>query len=70
MKIFLLWPTRPGSSESEIRAEAAAVGERLSARFRPLFKEQPELHLRPGRHAQLAWLELPIAGFRAPFFEE
>jgi hypothetical protein len=65
MRIFLLWRTTGAASH-----EPAPVANRLAAQFAPLFVEPPPLrHLSKG-HVHLAWLELPVKGFRAPFTEE
>src|SRR5262245_41804802 len=66
MKIFLLWRVSTPEAENEVER----VGAALLRRFAPLFRDAPALHTRSAGSVHLAWLELPVTGFRAPFFEE
>ena len=65
MKIFVLWRAAPTPERG-----AQPVGARLQSLFGPLFESAPELQVRSTGGVHLAWLELPVKGFRAPFFEE
>src|SRR5262245_29474692 len=67
MKIFVLWHAK-GAREPELSGEQVGAG--LQRLFAPLFREPATLRTRSGQGARLAWLELPVRGFRAPFFEE
>jgi len=67
LKIFLLWRTPPGRTRT---GEAARVGAELLRRFAPLFQREPALTTRSAGAVHLAWLELPVKGFKAPFFEQ
>jgi len=85
MKTFLLWQqlspgsdTRgagrrsapPAGAGGKPAASPAAVAQRLLQLFAPLFDPAPALTLRSEAGGHLAWLELPVAGFNAPFVEE
>lgn len=67
MKTFLLWrssaPAAPDSTP-------ASIAGRLQAAFAPLFASPARVSTRSLGPAHLAWLELPVLGFRAPFFEQ
>jgi hypothetical protein len=67
MRIVLLWQQK--NLRRSIPAPAE-VGNRLLRQFGELFAPQPSVHHRIFGQARLAWLELPVAGFRAPFAEE
>jgi hypothetical protein len=66
MRIFLLWCSPPGAR----LPTADEAGEALRRLFAPLFVTAPELGVRTFGAVHLAWLELPVKGFRAPFHEE
>jgi len=63
VKLFVLWRARAGPTPEAVLA-------RLAERFGPLFQPEPERQTRSAGGAHLAWLELPVKGFRARFFEE
>lgn len=67
MKTFLLWRTLDpvDSASAPIR-----VAERLANAFAPLLAPGVRATTRSLGPVHLTWLELPVAGFRAPFFEE
>jgi len=67
MKIFLLWRA-PADAAPELAP--AAVAAKLLAHFGPLAKTELTPLVRSVGPVHLVWLELPIAGFRAPLFEE
>jgi len=67
MRIVLLWQQKHPRRSIPAPAE---VGNRLLRQFGALFAPQPAVQHRTFGEARLAWLELPIAGFRAPFCEE
>lgn len=66
MKTFLLWRARTPAA----RVEPARVGAALARLFEPLFEPAPALATRTAGGTHLAWLELPVKGFKAAFFEE
>jgi hypothetical protein len=66
LKIFLLWRVKASSDPSG----AARVGAELSRLFAPLLEPGAALATRSEGPTHLAWLELPVKGFRVPFFEE
>lgn len=67
MRIALLWqPKDPRRSA----AGAAEISAALLRQFGGLFDPQPVVHHRTFGTARLAWLELPISGFRARLWEE
>jgi hypothetical protein len=67
MKTFLLWraksPATPGT-------DPARVGTALARHFDSILEPEATLTHRSEGLAHLVWLELPVKGFRAPFFEE
>ena len=67
MKVFLLWRAPEGAPPE---LEAAAVAKKVLAHFGPLAATEPALLMRSVGPVHLVWLELPIAGFRKPLFEE
>jgi len=67
MRIFLLWRSPQGDAASS----PGPVGAELQRLFAPLFPTRPPtLRLRSRGGVHLAWLELPVQGFRAPFHED
>lgn len=66
MKIFLLWRAKA----QDARADGQAVGRTLAGLYDPLFEPTPALAVRSSAAGHLAWLELPVKGFKVPFFEE
>jgi len=67
MKVFLLWRA---PADAALELAPARVAQRLLERFRPLAKSEPTVVVRSVGPVHLVWLELPVAGFKAPFFEE
>jgi len=67
MKLFLLWRAAPSGSPD---LAPTAVAERLTAQFAPLLAPELTTQIRSVGNAHLVWLELPVEGFRAPFFEQ
>lgn len=65
MRIFLLWQAKGPRSSSP----PADVGARLLRQFHGLFATAPRLQARAFGTAGFACLDLPIAGFKAEFFE-
>ncbi|NOT30807.1 MAG: hypothetical protein HOP15_10215 [Planctomycetes bacterium] len=66
MKTFLLWRARDGAPE----LAPALVGERLAALYAPILEPGATLTTRSVGDVHLAWIELPVLGFHAPFFEQ
>lgn len=64
MRTFLLWRARHAGPRPE------AVAAALAERFAPVLAEPPATHARSSHGVHLAWIELPVEGFRAPFLEE
>ena len=65
MKIFLLWRRMP-----EQDWDAERVAPHLRSIFAPLFRKLPEPTIRQTSAASLAFLELPVRGWKPPFSEE
>ncbi|MGE3174421.1 MAG: hypothetical protein AB7O97_17455 [Planctomycetota bacterium] len=68
MRIFLLWLPKSPAVASEFTGQI--VADRLLQHFGDLFDPQPTAHAREFGAARMAWLELPVHGFQAPFHEE
>ncbi len=67
MRIVLLWqPKDPRSTAQPV--ERVAV--QLARQFAGLFAPPARLHQRTFGAARLTWLELPVEGFRPPWWEE
>jgi hypothetical protein len=67
VKIFVLWRA---TRERAAGLGPEHVGPALQRLFEPLFEPAPALSTRTQDGVHLAWLELPVKGFRAPFFEQ
>ena len=65
MRTFLLW-----RDAREDAPSASHVGELLRSRFEGLFETPPPLCVREYGPVRLAWIELPVSGWRAPFAQE
>ena len=66
MRIFLLWQRKDGGDAPAIESVAAS----LQKLFGGLFASPPKLVTKSVGLARLVWLELPVDGFQAPFYEE
>ena len=66
MLITLLWHRR--TPDPFLAPDA--VARRLEERFAPLFEERVAARVRSVGEAHLAWLELPVKGWRSPRSEE
>jgi hypothetical protein len=67
MKIFLLWLPKSGSDRPN---GPAAVAARLEGLFADLFQGPLQVRHRRQGGCELLWMELPVAGFSAPFWED
>jgi hypothetical protein len=65
MRTFVLWRAADPTA-----CALTPVAERLAAMFAPLLTPEVTVASRSLGPVRLAWLELPVKGFRAPFFEE
>ena len=67
MKIFVLWraKTRQGPGHLPAQIESS-----LATLFEPVIQSGAVASSRSVGPTHLAWLELPVKGFKAPFFEE
>ncbi|MEO5590713.1 MAG: hypothetical protein ABIS03_14080 [Gemmatimonadaceae bacterium] len=66
MNIFLLWQRR-GDADREL---AGRVALNLQSLFSPLFSEPPKAMVVQGVAASLVSLELPVRGWKPPFWQE
>lgn len=66
MRSFLLWQ----QIEDDNAASPQRVAGRLQEIFGPLFETPPEIRVRSSDHANLAWFELPVEGWKPSFVEQ
>lgn len=66
MLSFLLWTSAAGDSHRQLNSVAQTFGD-LFAQFLP---SAVHVHTRSFNDAYLAWFELPVQGWRPPFFQE
>ncbi len=67
LKIFLLWRAK---AQAAPVLEPERITPRLASLFEPVLAPGVVANTRTAGPTHLAWLELPVKGFRAPFFEE
>ena len=63
MKVFLLWQSKNDGGDGG--PDPATVGERLLARFAPLFETPPSLAIHDLPHASFVALDIPLDGWTA-----
>ena len=66
MLSFLLWTSKKGDS----RREPASVARAFGDQFATFLPSVPQVHTRSFTDTHLAWFELPVHGWRPPFFQE
>ena len=66
MLSFLLWMSTSGNSHQEPTPVARAFGDL----FAPYLPPETQIHTRTISQTHLVWFELPVHGWRPPFFQE
>jgi hypothetical protein len=67
MRIVLLWHRIGGAVE---RLGPETVARNLQKMFSPLFSVPPKATIRQNSAKRMVFLELPVRGWKAPFFQQ
>jgi hypothetical protein len=66
MLSFLLWTSQTGDTHEQLSAVARAFGDL----FAPFLPSDLHVHTRSFKDTCLVWFELPVQGWRPPYFQE